>query len=264
MFQMRAENEVNLLVERNTRIARLVHTRDLHSRSWLSSSAALNLKLEALDVELRLADVALVEANMLNANKVLARGDVLLHSPLQAILLPAVPGCVDAGSRWVLEPGLGHLDPIAGAIVGLDGAGGFGDIDEAWAGMLDELVVEDLDTKSVLRCSVSMRAKYLEAELVTSLDGVGGSVASDSTLVAAKVVAVHQLAGQRWVVAVGVLASVRILATNGLSVDDQAVEDVMRVGTEGRKQREESNCLDHFEKMRRSEAKANGSECKSE
>jgi hypothetical protein len=146
--------ELHLLVERNTRITRLVNTWDLHSRPRLSSSAALNLKLEALDVELRLADVALVQTNVLNANEVLARRDVILNSPLKAVLLPAVPGCVNAGGGWVLEAGLSDLDPVAGTVVGLDRAGGLGDVDEAWAGVLDELVVEDLDPKSVFCCSV--------------------------------------------------------------------------------------------------------------
>lgn len=64
----------------------------------------------------------------------------------------------------------------------------------------------------------------------------------------AKIVAVHQLTGQRRVVAVRVLASVRILATNRLSVDNQAVADVTH-WHKGRKQREESNCLDLFEEL---------------
>jgi hypothetical protein len=218
------------LIKGDTSVVCLVGAGEFDSGAKLSGSARLDLKLEALDVELRLADVTLVEANVLNADEVLASGDVVLDGPLEPVLLPVGPGCVNTGSAGVVEAALHDLDPVAGSVVALDGAGSLGDVDEAWAWVLDELVVEEL-----------------EAKLVTSLDGVGGSVAGSGALVAAEVVAVHQLAGEGWHVRVAVLASVGIVATDGLSVDNQTVEDVMGVGTEGRKQREESNCLDHFE-----------------
>jgi hypothetical protein len=222
------------LVECNTSIRSLVSTGELDSRAGLSSAGGLNLKLEALNVELRLADVALVETNVLNADEVLASGDVLLDGPLKAVLLPAVPGCVDTGGAGVLQAGLHDLDPVAGAVVALDGTGSLGNVNKSWAGVLNLLVVEEL-----------------EAKLVAGLDGVGGGVASSGALVAAEVVAVHQLGGERGHVAVAVLASVCIVATNGRAVDDEAVEDVVGVGAEGRKKRKESNCLNHFEELRR-------------
>jgi hypothetical protein len=226
------------LVEGNTGIGSLVSARKLDGRAKRAGSAGLDLQLEALDVELRLADVALVETNVLDADEVLASGDALLNSPLEPVLLPRVPGGVLARRAGVLEAALHDLGPVAGAVVALDGARRLGDVDEARAGVLDELVVEDL-----------------EAELVTSLDGVGSGVASDGALVTAEVVAVHQLAGDGGVVGVAVLAGVGILAANGSTVDDEAVEDVMRIDTEGRNEREESYCVDHVERF---EGEANG------
>lgn len=222
--------KVTYLVECNARVVSLVRAGELDSRAKLSSAAGLDLELEALDVELRLADVTLMETNVLNADEVLAGGDALLDLPLEPVLLPVGPGCVDAGLAGVVKAALHDLGPVAGAVVGLDVAGRLGDVDEAWAGVLDELVVEEL-----------------EADCVTSLDSVSGGAAGLSSLVAAKVVAVHNVVGESWIVRVAVLAGVRILATNGLSVDDEAVEDVVRVGTEGCQQGEKSNCLDHDE-----------------
>jgi hypothetical protein len=223
-------NRIKILLTCDSCIVGLVDTGNLDSGAGLSSSAGLDLKLKALDVELRLADVTLVEANVLNADEVLASGDVLLDGPLQLVLLPAVPGCVNTGSAGVVQAALHDLDPVAGSVVALNSTGSLGDVDETWAGVLNLLVVEEL-----------------EAELVTSLDSVGGGIAGGGTLVAAEVVAVHNIGSESGVVRVAVLAGVGILAADILSVYNQAVEDVMGVGTKGRKQREESNCLDHFE-----------------
>jgi hypothetical protein len=237
------------LVECDTGIGSLVRAGELDCRARISSATGLDLQLEALDVELRLADVALVQANVLDADEVLASGDVLLNSPLEPILLPRVPGGVRARGAGVLEAALHDLDPVAGAVVALDGARRLGDVDEARAGVLDELVVEDL-----------------EAELVTDLDGVGGGVAGGGALVAAEIVAVHQLAGDRGVVRVAVLAGVGVLAADGSTVDDEAVEDVMRIGTEGRDESEKSYCVDHVERLRNEAnrmkvGRMNGIEC---
>ena len=87
---------------------------------------------------------------------------------------------------------------------------------------------------------------YLEAQLVSSLDSVRCRVASLGSLVAAEIGRVEQLAGKGRHVRVGVLAGVGIVATNGRSVHDQTVEDVVRVGTERRKQSEDSDGL-HIE-----------------
>lgn len=66
-----------------------------------------------------------------------------------------------------------HLEPISRSVVAADGAGGLGHVEEPRAGVLDELVVEDL-----------------EANLVAGADLVGlGSGVGLSALVAAEVVA---------------------------------------------------------------------------
>jgi hypothetical protein len=152
--------------------------------------------------------------------------DFLLNSPLKAILLPGLPGCVDTGCGGVLEAGLHHLGPVTGTIVASDATGSLGDVNETRTRVLDELVEEEL-----------------EAELVTGLDGVGGGVASLSALVAAEVVGVDDIGGERGLVRVGVLASVGVVATDGLVVDEEAVEDVVGVGTGGGGQSDESSEL---------------------
>ena len=75
---------------------------------------------------------------------------------LKAVLLPAVPSSVHAGLAGVLEAALHDLDPVTRAVIIGDLARSLGDVDEARTGMLNLLVVEEL-----------------EAELVTSLDVVG-------------------------------------------------------------------------------------------
>ena len=87
--------------------------------------------------------------------------------------------------------------------------------------MLDEFVVEDL-----------------EAKLVPCFDCVSGGFLVQRTLVATQVVRVDQLAGDGRVVRVGILANIGIFSSDVGTVDDQTVEDVMRISTKGRKQRE--------------------------
>jgi hypothetical protein len=227
--QERAENLP--LVEGNTGVSSLVDARNLSRGAELASSAGLDLKLEAFHVELRLANVTLVDRNVLHADEVLASGDAVLDLPLNAVLLPARPGCVNAGGAGVRQAGFHDLDPVAGAIVALDGTGGLGDVDHCGARMLDLLAEREL-----------------EADRLASLDGVGGSVTGDGSLVAAELRAVDDLGSERGHVAVGVLAGIGIVAADGLVVDDQLVHDVMRL-SDGRKKREDSSCLDHFEEM---------------
>jgi hypothetical protein len=81
------------LVERNAWVSGLVDARNFDSRSWLASARRLDLELVALNVEpegvsmclarswcrgclLRLSDVAFVQTNVLDADEVLASGDV--------------------------------------------------------------------------------------------------------------------------------------------------------------------------------------------
>lgn len=122
--------------------------------------------------------------------------------------------------------GVIYLCPVPGAIVVLDRARRLGDIYEARTGVLNKLVVEDL-----------------EPDLVACLDSIRGSVSRSRTLVAAQVVGVHELRGERRVVCVAVFASVGVLAANGCAVDDEAVEDVVCVCTKGREQREDGDGL---------------------
>ena len=210
------------LVEGDTGVVGLVETGDLDRRGEFAGTGRLNLQLEALHVELSLADMALVDGDVLNADKVLASRNALLDGPLKAVLLPAVPGSVDTGLAGVDEAALHDLGPVTAAIVAGDAARGLGDVDEARAGVLDLLVESEL-----------------EANLVTGLDGVGGNTSSLGSLVAPQVGGVDDVGSERGHVGVGVLAGVSIVTTNGLVVDHEAVEDVVRIDRQGRKKRED-------------------------
>lgn len=207
----RHDRLVLTFVESNSRVIRLVNTGNLDRWSGGASSGTFDLKLEALDVELGLADVAFVETNVLHTDKVLAWRNFLLDRPLQAILLPGAPVVVHARAV-ATQRSLVDLHPVAAAVVGLDTRRRLRDVDEARTGVLDELVVEQL-----------------EANLVTGLDGVGCGVSCCGALVAAEVVRVHNIVREGRIVGVGVLARVRVLSSNGGTVDDQAVEDVVRL-----------------------------------
>jgi hypothetical protein len=157
----------------------------------------------------------------------------LLNGPLQPVLLPGFPSGVLARRAGVLEATLHDLHPVTGTIVVGNTSRCLGNVHETRAGVLNEFVVENF-----------------EAELVTRLDSVGSGLLVQRALVASKVVGVHELAGDGGVVRVRVLANVGIFASDVGAVDDQPVEDIMRVGTERRKQREKSNGLHVANKIR--------------
>lgn len=101
----------------------------------------------------------------------------------------------------------------------------------------------------------------LEAKLVSSLDIVGCGTTSLRTLVAPEVGRVDDLAGERGHVAVGVLTGVSVVTTDSLAVDNETVHDVMSVGPQGRKQREDKSGLHVVKRMnmfKRSECKKVG------
>lgn len=171
--------------------------------------------------------MTLVKTDVLDTDKVFTSRNALLDGPLEPILVPVGPALVNTRGAGVGKTALHDLGPGAAAIVVLDLSGSLGDVDKSRTGMLDPLVVEDL-----------------EAKLVTGLDGVGTGVTSDSAPVAAEVVGVDNVVGDDGVVRVAVLASVGILATDGLAVDDEDVEDVVGIGRHRRhKQSEESTSL---------------------
>lgn len=130
------------LIERDAGVGRLVDAGDLDGRLGRPGAIALDLELVALDVELRLALMRLVQANVLDPDQVLARRDVLLHRPLKAVFLPRAPRGIGAWGRRVAYARLHHLDPVARTVVAGHRARRLGDVDEARAGMLNELVVD--------------------------------------------------------------------------------------------------------------------------
>jgi len=87
---------------------------------------------------------------MLHPNQILSRRDISRHRNLDAIFLPQTPVAVLAGTA-LAHTTLPELEPVAGAIIAGDGraGGGLGHVDEAGAGVFDELVVEELETDLV-------------------------------------------------------------------------------------------------------------------
>jgi hypothetical protein len=186
-----------------------VHAGDLGGRAGDAGAAAGDAELGALHVELRLADVVLVDGDVLEADEVLAVGDVLGDGELHAVLLPGAPGLVDVGGT-VLGAALPDLEPVAVAHVGGDVGGGLGHVDHAGAGVLDELVEPELG-----------------ADLVAGLDVHGLCGGAEGALVAAEVLGVDDLGGEGGLVVVGVLADVVVVAAHELVVDNQLGEDVV-------------------------------------
>jgi len=195
------------LVEPDARVSGLVDAWNLDERGGSATTGALNAELSALHVELSLAYMALVKTDVLEADEVFSRRDVLGDLELEAVLLPGAPRAVVAGAATA-KTRLPHLEPVAGAVVLGDLAGGLGHVDEARAWVLDGLAVEDL-----------------QRDLIARLDriGLGNGLSSP---VAAEVVG-GQDVGEGWVVRVAVFADIVVLAADGLAVDVEDVKDVV-------------------------------------
>jgi len=69
----------------------------------------------------------------------------------------------------------------------------------------------------------------LEAQLISRLDRISSRATRRGALVAAQIVGVHQLVRQRRVIRITFLARVGILAATRYPVNDQPVEDAVRV-----------------------------------
>jgi len=214
------------LVVGDAGVASLIQTRNLDERSRGATARAFDLELSALDVELSLALVALMETDVLEANEVLSGGNGLGDGELETVLVVAAPLGVDAGVG-AAEAGLVDLEPVTRTVVaGHAALGSLGHVDEAGTRVLDTLVVEDL-----------------QGDLITGSDVEGLGAASLGSLVAAKVGGVHQLAGEGWVVGVAVAADVAVLATLSLAVDIEDVEDVVSINERSRQKGDESESL---------------------
>ena len=206
------------LVVRNSGVVGGVDAGNLEKWRWVPSSRSLNLQLIALNIELRLSNMALVKPDVLNADKVLSWWDRLGDSELNAVLLPQAPGSIISGAA-AANALLPCFEPIAGAVIVGNRARSLGHINEARAGMLNELVVEEL-----------------EAEDVAGLDGVGSCASGLCALVAAQLIGSDDVICEGRVVGVAVLPDVGIFAADGLAVDDEAVEDVVGLCDEGRRE----------------------------
>lgn len=131
-----------------------------------------------------------MDTNVLAAEEVLSVLERRRQGELHDSVLPGSPALVGGGvADWAglpavivrlrgtetdrLGPPNLHLEPVSRAVVAANGAGCLGHVEEARTGVLDELVVEDL-----------------EADAVPGLDIVRASaVVGNGALVAAQVVA---------------------------------------------------------------------------
>lgn len=209
------------LVVSDTGVAGSVDAGDLDEGSGGTATGAVDLELSALDVELGTVLEALVEADVLDTDEVLAGRHLLGDDELEAVLLPRAPGAVLVGST-AAEAGLHDLEPVTGTVVGGDVGGGLGHVDEAGTGVLNGLAVEDLET-----------------DLVSGVDLVGLDVAGLGADVAAELVGADDV-GEGRVVRVAVAAEVVVLATDNLVVDYQDVEDVVGIDNGAESGEEES------------------------
>jgi hypothetical protein len=214
------------------RIVRLVHAGDLDQRAWVASAGSLNFELSTLHVMLALGHMHLVNCNVLDAYEILPGGDILGDGEGDSIFLPRAPASVVVGLA-AAKTGLVDLEPVTRAVVGVDGAGGLGHVYEARAGVLNELVVPEL-----------------EANLVAGLDGHGLGASGLGTRVATEVVRGDNIVGERGHVAVAVLADVGVVTTLGLAVDKQLAEDVVGLDGKRRSQKAESKGGLHLDEFR--------------
>jgi len=136
------------LIVGNTRVIYAVNARNLHQRTRIAATWAVDLQLSADNVELCPILVLFVQTDVLDPDEVLPSRRLGRNSELETVLvvrtLIAVDCCV--ASR---QAGLVHLEPVARAIVVGDPVGRLGHIHETRAGVLDQLVVEDFETNPV-------------------------------------------------------------------------------------------------------------------
>jgi hypothetical protein len=217
------------LVEVDAGVVRGVNAWDLEERGRSSGTAALNFELVAFDVELGLALMSLMKTDVFDANKVLPSRDLGRDSVLHAILLPCAPSRI---STWaVAAQARGHdCEPIARAVIVLHRRPlrCLGEHNESWSRVLDEFIVEEL-----------------ESELVTSLDCVCAGVASLGALVASEVAVVEDFAREGRVIGVGVPTSICVLSANRLTIDNETVEDIVCLSKRRHEHGGESECLEH-------------------
>lgn len=145
--------------------------------------------------------MVLVDTDVLEADQVLAIGDVVGDGEFHAVLLPGAPAVVDVGRA--VGAALPDLEPVAVAHVLGDRAGSLGHVDHTGARVLDELVVPQLGR-----------------DLVTGFSVVGLGRRAEGALVTPEVLRVDDLVGERRLVVVAVLADVVVITSNSFVVDD--------------------------------------------
>jgi len=196
----------------NTRVIRRVDTGYLEQRSRSATPWPRYLQLRTLDIELGPVLVPFVEPDVLDSNEILARWDFRRDGKLEPVLLVRAPVSI-AARILATESNLVGLEPITVSFVGGHRIWGLGHVDETRAGMLDKLVVEQLESDLVARVHIICLCARV---------GFGSVVASEISRV-------DNVGGKGRVVRVGIPAEVVVLATDAFAVDNEDVEDVMRV-----------------------------------
>jgi hypothetical protein len=118
-------------------VAGLVGTGELDGGAGNAVAAASDLDLHTRDIVLRLVDVGAVDANVLEADEVLAAGGIGGDGGLHGVAVPGAPGVGGEVTALAADALLEDLEPVSGAVVGLDiVAGGARHVDQAGAGVL--------------------------------------------------------------------------------------------------------------------------------
>jgi hypothetical protein len=172
-------------------------------------------------VELSLAVMSAVKTNVLGANQVLALRHLSRNGKLDAVVIPRAPSGAKNILGLVAKARLEDLEPLAIALVLLDGAGGFGHVDEGGAGVLHGSAIGELHGHLGTGCD------FLDARLASA--GKGALVAAEVVHVGCHVV--ERVLPLGWVelLCTRVLAD-ELVALGLLAVNDQDVEGVVGGG----------------------------------
>lgn len=165
-------------------IGLLVGTGELgHLGVDLAGAATGNLDLSARDVVLRLVDVRSVDTDVLNAEEVLAVGGSLGNLDIGGSRIVVAPGVLGEVTAGVADTLLHDLEPVTGAVVGLDITTGIGHVGQSRSGVAhlstdSELKGDHITTLDLKNLSVGtgLGAALVADDIITVNEGVVADV----------------------------------------------------------------------------------------
>jgi hypothetical protein len=165
-------------------IGLLVGTGELgHLGVDLAGAATGNLDLSARDVVLGLVDVRSVDTDVLNAEEVLAVGGSLGNLDIGGRGVVVAPGVLGEVTAGVADTLLHDLEPITGAVVGLDITTGVGHVSQSRSGVThlgtdSELEGDHITTLDLKNLSVGtgLGAALVADDVITVNEGVVADV----------------------------------------------------------------------------------------